>query len=249
MSILSKLPSLNFSNAGTNTFPEQNFRSRSTIPMTRKLQPRRRRTVAGAASLPILPQCAKGRPFVSTRALCRAQGGNVTAGSRANCGRISAISFRAESKAKSRARSTCPITRSPSGPTPPSSPPSMARSRFKVSRVWSVPPQSMDQSKRSSVRANRCFVIPADVPLVPSRVYTRLLESTAGVVVPTWSGRRGHPVCCTSAVIPLILFASDRRTMGRLAIGTGMKLVAWPIAGFITVLNVWLLWATIAAWF
>lgn len=51
------------------------------------------------------------------------------------------------------------------------------------------------------------------------------------------------------AVIPLILFTSDRRRMGRLAIGTGMKLVAWPIAAIITVLNVWLLWQTIVGLF
>jgi manganese transport protein len=46
------------------------------------------------------------------------------------------------------------------------------------------------------------------------------------------------------AVIPLILFVSDKRRMGRLAIGTAWKLVAWPCAALITVLNVWLLWET-----
>jgi manganese transport protein len=51
------------------------------------------------------------------------------------------------------------------------------------------------------------------------------------------------------AVIPLILFVSDKRLMGRLAIGTGLKLLAWPAAALITVLNVWLLWETVSAWF
>jgi manganese transport protein len=51
------------------------------------------------------------------------------------------------------------------------------------------------------------------------------------------------------AVIPLILFTSDKRRMGGLAIGTVMKLVAWPCAALITVLNVWLLWTTIVDWF
>jgi manganese transport protein len=51
------------------------------------------------------------------------------------------------------------------------------------------------------------------------------------------------------AVIPLIIFASDKRRMGRLVIGTTMKLVAWPCAALITVLNVWLLWETIVGWF
>jgi manganese transport protein len=51
------------------------------------------------------------------------------------------------------------------------------------------------------------------------------------------------------AVIPLILFASDKRRMGRLAIGTAWKAVAWPCAVVITLLNVWLLWQTVASWF
>ena len=51
------------------------------------------------------------------------------------------------------------------------------------------------------------------------------------------------------AVIPLIIFTSDRRRMGRLAIGTLMKAVAWPCAALITVLNVWLLWQTVTSWF
>jgi manganese transport protein len=51
------------------------------------------------------------------------------------------------------------------------------------------------------------------------------------------------------AVIPLILFTSDRRRMGRLAIGTMMKAVAWPCAVVITLLNVWLLWQTVVNWF
>jgi manganese transport protein len=51
------------------------------------------------------------------------------------------------------------------------------------------------------------------------------------------------------AVIPLILFASDKRRMGRLAIGIGWKAVAWPCAIVITLLNVWLLWQTVVGWF
>jgi manganese transport protein len=51
------------------------------------------------------------------------------------------------------------------------------------------------------------------------------------------------------AVIPLILFAGDKRRMGPLAIGTGLKIAAWPCAVLITLLNVWLLWQTVAGWF
>jgi manganese transport protein len=51
------------------------------------------------------------------------------------------------------------------------------------------------------------------------------------------------------AVIPLILFTSDKRRMGRFAIGTVMKAAAWPCAVVITLLNVWLLWQTVTSWF
>ncbi len=51
------------------------------------------------------------------------------------------------------------------------------------------------------------------------------------------------------AVIPLVIFVSDRKRMGRLAIGPALKVVAWPCAAVILVLNVWLLWTTIAGWF
>jgi manganese transport protein len=51
------------------------------------------------------------------------------------------------------------------------------------------------------------------------------------------------------AIIPLIMFVGDKRRMGRLAIGRTVKIVAWPCAALITVMNVWLLWTTIASWF
>jgi manganese transport protein len=51
------------------------------------------------------------------------------------------------------------------------------------------------------------------------------------------------------AIIPLIMFVGDKRRMGRLAIGTTWKLVAWPCAALITVMNAWLLWQTVIGWF
>ena len=43
------------------------------------------------------------------------------------------------------------------------------------------------------------------------------------------------------AVFPLVLFVSDRKMMGRLAIGRALKLLAWPSAILIALLNAWLL--------
>jgi manganese transport protein len=43
------------------------------------------------------------------------------------------------------------------------------------------------------------------------------------------------------AVFPLVLFVSDRKIMGRLAIGRTLKILAWPSAILIALLNAWLL--------
>ena len=48
------------------------------------------------------------------------------------------------------------------------------------------------------------------------------------------------------AIFPLVMFAGDRRIMGRLAIGRGLKLAAWPAAMLIAGLNAWLLVQVIA---
>jgi manganese transport protein len=51
------------------------------------------------------------------------------------------------------------------------------------------------------------------------------------------------------AIFPLILFVSDRRLMGKLVIGKRLKLLAWPSAVLIALLNVWLLGQVIAGLF
>jgi manganese transport protein len=43
------------------------------------------------------------------------------------------------------------------------------------------------------------------------------------------------------AVFPLVIFVSDRKMMGRLAIGRTLKILAWPSAILIALLNAWLL--------
>jgi molybdenum cofactor cytidylyltransferase len=61
----------------------------------------------------------------------------------------------------------------------------------------------------TAVRADRCFVLPVDIPLVPPVVYTRLLSVDADIVIPVYRGRKGHPVCLAKAVLPRILREPD----------------------------------------
>jgi molybdenum cofactor cytidylyltransferase len=77
----------------------------------------------------------------------------------------------------------------------------------------------------SRVRGERCFLIPADIPLVPPHVYRQLLASEADVVVPSYQGRNGHPVCLSGAVIPRILRAPDESSLRDVLRSIGMRSV------------------------
>lgn len=50
------------------------------------------------------------------------------------------------------------------------------------------------------------------------------------------------------AVIPLVMFTSDRRLMGRFVNPLWLKVLSWSVAIVIAVLNAWLLWQTFAGW-
>jgi manganese transport protein len=50
------------------------------------------------------------------------------------------------------------------------------------------------------------------------------------------------------AVFPLVRFCSDRKRMGALVIGPGLKLLVWPVAILIAAMNVWLLYQTVTGW-
>lgn len=55
------------------------------------------------------------------------------------------------------------------------------------------------------VRAERFFLLPGDHPLVEANVYRALLRSDGEIVIPTFQGRKGHPVLLRSGLIPEIL--------------------------------------------
>ncbi len=78
----------------------------------------------------------------------------------------------------------------------------------------------------SRVRGERCFVLPVDIPLVPRRVYEVLLTVEASVVVPSFRGKNGHPVCCSRAVIPRILQEGDGSSFRDVLQSIGFRTVA-----------------------
>jgi molybdenum cofactor cytidylyltransferase len=71
---------------------------------------------------------------------------------------------------------------------------------------------SFRQGMFSSIRAGlaetrdaHCFLLPGDIALVPSAVYTLMRAADGDIVIPTYSGRKGHPVLLSRSVIPEIL--------------------------------------------
>lgn len=57
----------------------------------------------------------------------------------------------------------------------------------------------------AQVRASRFFLTPGDYPLVGSAVYERMLGVQGDIVIPTFGGKRGHPVLIRSQLVLEIL--------------------------------------------
>ena len=55
------------------------------------------------------------------------------------------------------------------------------------------------------VQSDRFFLMPGDCPYVGGQVYARLLQADAEVVIPTYEGRKGHPILLQRALIAPIL--------------------------------------------
>lgn len=76
------------------------------------------------------------------------------------------------------------------------------------------------------VRGGRCFILPVDVPLVPAGVYERLLSVEAEIVVPSYQGRHGHPICCSRSVVPRILLEPDESSLRDVVRAIGFQALA-----------------------
>jgi molybdenum cofactor cytidylyltransferase len=57
----------------------------------------------------------------------------------------------------------------------------------------------------AQVRASRFFLTPGDYPLIDARVYAQMPRTEAEILIPTYGGRRGHPVLIRGELVPEIL--------------------------------------------
>jgi manganese transport protein len=91
------------------------------------------------------------------------------------------------------------------------------------------------------------------------RLITRLIAIVPAVIVTAVSGERGSgqllilsqvilSMQLSFAVVPLVMFTSDKAKMGAFVSPRWLKVLAWLIAGVIGALNAWLLVETFRGW-
>jgi manganese transport protein len=97
------------------------------------------------------------------------------------------------------------------------------------------------------------------IPPWVRRLITRLMAVAPAVITLLLFGERGTgnllvlsqvvlSMQLPFAIVPLIHFVSDRKEMGRFALGRALKIFAWATAALILALNIWLIWATVGQW-
>jgi molybdenum cofactor cytidylyltransferase len=61
------------------------------------------------------------------------------------------------------------------------------------------------QAGLAVVRASRVFLVPGDYAFIPPSVYVHMLSVAGEIVIPTYGGRKGHPVLLGCASVREIL--------------------------------------------
>ncbi len=77
----------------------------------------------------------------------------------------------------------------------------------------------------AAVSAARCFLTPADIPLVPPGVYRDLLAADAEIAVPAFRGRKGHPIRLSRGVITRILAEPDNSSLREVIAAIGCSVI------------------------
>ncbi len=61
----------------------------------------------------------------------------------------------------------------------------------------------------AQVRSDRFFFTPGDYPLISVATLERMLEVKSKIVIPTYRGRKGHPVLINSELVPKLMREPD----------------------------------------
>lgn len=60
-----------------------------------------------------------------------------------------------------------------------------------------------------NISSERFFIIPADMPFVKESTYKKLLEVDSEIVLPSFNGKKGHPVLFNKKLIPELITATN----------------------------------------
>lgn len=90
-----------------------------------------------------------------------------------------------------------------------------SRVHIVINSEWSRGMFSSIQCGISNLRADRFFIVPADMPLIGREIYQALLTAPAcDVIFPLYDGRRGHPVLFEHSIADVVL--KENPTTGRM---------------------------------
>ncbi|MPN05065.1 Molybdenum cofactor cytidylyltransferase [bioreactor metagenome] len=63
------------------------------------------------------------------------------------------------------------------------------------------------------MREDEFFFTPGDYPLISKDVYSKILSKTGDIIIPTYKGRKGHPILIKSKFIKEILQEGKYETL------------------------------------
>jgi molybdenum cofactor cytidylyltransferase len=85
----------------------------------------------------------------------------------------------------------------------------------------------------SCIREDRFFFTPGDYPMIAPEVYKELLLHNAPIVIPTFQGRKGHPILFNSEVIEDVLHCAAYKTLREVINNKQTVLTAVSCSGII----------------
>lgn len=63
------------------------------------------------------------------------------------------------------------------------------------------------------IRSEKFFLLPGDIPFVKEEVYKKMLSIQGDIIIPSYKGRKGHPVLIKSSLINEILVEPEESNL------------------------------------
>jgi molybdenum cofactor cytidylyltransferase len=76
-----------------------------------------------------------------------------------------------------------------------------------------------------TIKAERFFLTPGDYPFISKDVIAKLMEEKSKITIPTFNGKKGHPIIIDSSLIPEILKEKNSYNLRDFTIKQGYEIV------------------------